>query len=493
MKPCFGYIRVSTKEQADGASLDAQKDAITAFASQNNLLVTKWFEEQETASKAGRPLFEDMRQQLLRGVAEGVIMHRIDRSSRNYTDWAHIDELSKLGTKVFFAADGLDFESTGGRLMADIQMVLAAHYSRNLSFEVKKGLYGRIKQGQYPFRAPLGYVDNGEGELKTVDPIKGPLVKMAFKLYCTGEYSITSLTAEMANQGLTGWGGQPVVRRNIETMLRNPFYIGKMLIRGTLYDAAHKPLITATQFQQVKGVKAGRHNKKDTKRRMVYRALLTCADCEKIMTGERQKAHIYYRCHTANCPNLSIREDRLTDQLRDCLKSLQIASADKKHLRRRFNTWLHNTEPSTMDKSVLLRIADASSRLDRLTDLLIDGTITKPDYERRKQNTEFELAQLREEERRAEDRQKTTEDLTALLDMACDISSMFAAVSPQECRELLKNCADRIDVQNGLVHVTAASWLHEVKTMTKDDEYAPKIQMLGLSQLIEATPKNRPK
>lgn len=64
---------MSTKEQADGATLGAQKDAITAFASQNNLLVTKWFEEQETASKAGRPLFEDMRQQLLRGLAETAV------------------------------------------------------------------------------------------------------------------------------------------------------------------------------------------------------------------------------------------------------------------------------------------------------------------------------------------------------------------------------------------------------------------------------------
>jgi DNA invertase Pin-like site-specific DNA recombinase len=482
MKPCFGYIRVSTKEQADGASLDAQKDAITAFASQNNLLVTKWFEEQETASKAGRPLFEDMRQQLLRGLAEGVIIHRIDRSSRNFTDWAHIDELSKHGTKVFFAADGLDFESTGGRLMADIQMVLAAHYSRNLSFEVKKGLYGRIKQGQYPFRAPIGYLDNGEGQVKTVDPIKGPLVKLAFELYCSGEYSITSLTAEMARQGLNGWGGKPVVRRNIETMLRNPFYISKMLICKTLYDAVHQPLITATQFQRVKDVKANRHTKKDTKHKMVYRALLTCADCQKMLTGERQKAHIYYRCHTAACPNLSIREDRLTDQLQESLQTLQIAPEDKEYLCDRFYTWLHNTEPSALNKSVLLRIADASSRLDRLTDLLIDGTINKPDYERRKQNTEFELAQLREEERQFVDRQKTTKDLNALIEMACDISSMFASLTPPERRELLKNCADQIIVKRGQVRVSAAAWLKEIKAMIEDDAYEPSSDALGLTQ-----------
>ena len=324
MKPCFGYIRVSTKEQADGASLTAQKDAITAFASQNNLEVIKWFEEQETASKIGRPLFETMRQQLLRGAAEGVIIHRIDRSSRNYHDWAHIEDLSQQGIKVFFAADGLDFESTSGRFMADIQMALAAHYSRNLSFEVKKGLYGRIRQGIYPFRAPLGYVDNGEGALKTICPIKGPLVRQAFELYCSGEHSITSLTSAMAELGLTGWGGKPVVRRNIETMLRNPFYIGKIVVQGTLYDGAHEPLITAAQFHQVKAIKAKRTQKKATKHRMTYRSLLTCVACKGTLTGERQKAHIYYRCHTAGCSCGSIREDRLEVQLAEHLKRLQI-------------------------------------------------------------------------------------------------------------------------------------------------------------------------
>ncbi|WP_299919346.1 recombinase family protein [uncultured Roseobacter sp.] len=490
MKPCFGYIRVSTKEQADGASLDAQKDAITVFASQNNLTVTKWFEEQETASKVGRPLFEDMRQRLMRGQAEGVIIHRIDRSSRNYTDWAHIDQLSQLGIKVFFAADGLDFDSTGGRLMADIQMVLAAHYSRNLSFEVKKGLYGRIKQGHYPFRAPIGYLDNGEGQPKTVDPIKAPFVKLAFELYCSGEYSITSLTTEMARKGLTGWGGRPVVRRNIETMLRNPFYIGKMLICGTLYDAAHEPLISAGQFQQVKDVKAGRSVKKSTKHMMAFRSLIICADCKKILTGERQKAHIYYRCHTVGCPSLSIREDRLSEQLQKRLQHLQIAPKDKEYLRDRLQAWLHNTEPCTMTTSVKLRIADASSRRDRLTDLLVDGTIPKADYETRKQNTEFELAQLREEERRFADRQKNEADLEALLDRGCEIANMFSVLTVRERRELLKNCTDRISIRQGVVRLTAAPWLKVLKAMTKDDEYQPTADVLGVPEPIKYSVEN---
>ena len=83
MKPCFGYIRVSTVKQSDGASLDAQKDAIQVFASQNDLEVIEWIEEIETASKEGRPLFGDMINRLRSGAAEGLIIHRIDRSARN--------------------------------------------------------------------------------------------------------------------------------------------------------------------------------------------------------------------------------------------------------------------------------------------------------------------------------------------------------------------------------------------------------------------------
>ena len=116
MKTCFGYIRVSTARQGDGASLEAQKDAIKAFASQNNLTVIKWFEEQETASKTGRPIFDTMLRSLRNGAADGVIIHKIDRSSRNYSDWARLDEISRLGIKIFFAADSLDFDSRGGRL-----------------------------------------------------------------------------------------------------------------------------------------------------------------------------------------------------------------------------------------------------------------------------------------------------------------------------------------------------------------------------------------
>ena len=139
MKPCFGYIRVSTQKQGEGVSLEAQKDAIQSFADCQGLLVTKWFEEKQTAAKGGRPIFNQMLQKLKRGAAQGVIIHKIDRSARNLRDWAMFSELPDAGVSVYVATESLDFNSRGGRLTADIQTVIAADYIRNLREECIKG------------------------------------------------------------------------------------------------------------------------------------------------------------------------------------------------------------------------------------------------------------------------------------------------------------------------------------------------------------------
>lgn len=194
MKRCFGYIRVSTVKQGDGVSLVAQREAILAFASRNHIEIMQWFEEKETAAKRGRPIFNKMMSELRRGKAQGLVIHKIDRSARNFADWAKIGELQDAGVDIHFATESLDFASRGGRLTADIQAVIAADYIRNLREETIKGITGRLKQGLYPFGAPIGYVNNGGGKPKTLDPLRAPLVKLAFEHYSTTTSTPASFT-----------------------------------------------------------------------------------------------------------------------------------------------------------------------------------------------------------------------------------------------------------------------------------------------------------
>src|SRR5579872_6943285 len=160
MNQYFAYIRVSTARQGEqGVSLEQQRDAITRYAQRNHMELAQVFEECETAARAGRPVFTQMIRQLKAGKARGVLIHKIDRSARNLKDWADLGEMIDRGVEVHFANEGLDLNSRGGRLSADIQAVVAADFIRNLREETKKGFYGRIKQGIYPLPAPLGYLD----------------------------------------------------------------------------------------------------------------------------------------------------------------------------------------------------------------------------------------------------------------------------------------------------------------------------------------------
>src|SRR5436309_1705712 len=177
-KQFFGYIRVSTAKQGEqGVSLREQQDAIERYAQRYGLAICRWFEERETAGKRGRPIFSEMIRLLRHGKAQGVILHKIDRGARNLKDWADIGELIDAGIEVLFANEGLDLNTRGGRLSADIQAVVAADFIRNLREETKKGFYGRLKQGLLPMPAPLGYRNIGSGKPKEPDPKTAPLVR----------------------------------------------------------------------------------------------------------------------------------------------------------------------------------------------------------------------------------------------------------------------------------------------------------------------------
>src|ERR1019366_2041091 len=241
MKNVYGYIRVSTAKQGEGVSLIVQKEAITRYAGQYSLNILNWFEEKETAAKQGRPLFTAMMKLLKAKKADGVIIHKIDRSARNLKDWADLGNLIDQGVEVHFAHESLDLQARGGRLSADIQAVIAADYIRNLRQEAIKGIYGRLIQGIYPFAAPAGYINNGQGKFKTIDPIQGALVRKTFELYATRKHTLHTLQVHMEKLGLKNIKQKRLNLNSLSILLNNPFYMGIIKVKGMTFDGGHQP------------------------------------------------------------------------------------------------------------------------------------------------------------------------------------------------------------------------------------------------------------
>jgi len=388
-KKFFAYIRVSTlKQGAQGSSLQEQRGAIEAYAQRNGISIVQWFEEQVTAAKRGRSVFARMLKSLERGGAHGIIIHKIDRSARNLRDWADLADLIDRGAEIHFAHDDLDLRSRGGRLSADIQAVVAADFIRNLREETRKGFYGRLKQGLYPLRAPLGYLDRGRGCAKEIDPIQGPLVRQAFELYSTGNYPFHKLQAELHRRGLRGRKGNAVSLNGLTTILNNPFYMGLIRIRktGEVFEGAHAPLVPKALFDRVQGVLRGNRVGTPCKHDFMFRRLVRCSGCGRSLIGERAKGrYVYYRCHTRECPGACVPEGTIDDKIRDRLLPLQFDAEEFRDIRDLVaeRASAATSERAEREASIRLLVGKCDERIARLTDALIDGLIDKETFDLR--------------------------------------------------------------------------------------------------------------
>lgn len=390
-KRYFAYIRVSTVKQGEkGSSLIEQRSAIEAYAQRHDLQITAWFEEMTTAAKLGRTQFTRMLAGLAAGQADGLIIHKIDRSARNLRDWATLGDLIDRGLDVRFVTDNFDLLSRGGRLSADIQAVVAADYVRNLRDEVKKGMYGRLKQGYYPWHAPVGYLNNGKAQPKTIDPVKGPLVRELFERYATNTVSFETVAREMAGRGLrTAYGG-PLPPSVITKILNNPFYAGLIRLTTTseMYQGLHDPLISMNLFQTVQAILRGRTAPRTKMHAHLFRQMIRCTTCRRrTLTGELHKGFVYYRCHTIECRGVSVREDVVEQAVVSEVERLRVDpfTVDALSVEVRKQARRQEGDQGRLRAALRERIEKLDGRIARLTDLLVEGVVDRQTYADRKE------------------------------------------------------------------------------------------------------------
>ncbi len=465
MKKVYGYIRVSTVKQGAGVSLQEQKEAILRYAEKNQLTIVEWFEELETAAKQGRPLFTKMMKLLQNGKASGVIIHKIDRSARNLKDWASLGDLIDKGVDVHFAHESLDMDTRGGRLAADIQAVIASDYIRNLRDEAMKGLYGRLKQGIYPFGAPIGYLNNGGGQLKTIDPIQGPLVKKMFQLYATGRYNLETLTKTMRELGLRNSKGRFITKSRMSATLNNPFYAGILKVKGKTFQGGHESLVSSKLYTEVQNILTGKTNSRHIKHDFIFRRLVKCNDCGYSLIGEKQKGHVYYRCHSKGCPTKAIREEIIEKAMIRSFAEIQLHKVESQVLDELLEeaqgNWSANEKG--VEESIKMQHGKISQKLERLTDAYIENAIDKGLFEEKKEMLLVELQGLRH---------KTSQILGQkdaifskaknFLELIKSVKNSYLSAITEEKRKIMKIITSNLSIQEKKPMIVIRSPFYEI-------------------------------
>jgi DNA invertase Pin-like site-specific DNA recombinase len=147
----IGYVRVSTTEQAtEGASLEAQRAAITSTAEHLGYRLEILVEAGQSAkSTRNRPQIRAALERLNRGEAVALIALRLDRIARSTLDFANMKAAAdrKGWRLVFTDTKGLDPQSPSGALMLNMTAAFAEFERELISARTKEGLAQRKLEG----------------------------------------------------------------------------------------------------------------------------------------------------------------------------------------------------------------------------------------------------------------------------------------------------------------------------------------------------------
>ena len=237
----FIYARKSTDvEDKQVLSIEAQLVELRAYARTENIEIIDEFIEKQSAKVPGRPIFGDMLKRLEAGEASGILSWHPDRLARNSVDGGQIvyllDQmhLQSLKFPTFW------FENTSqGKFMLSIAFGQSKYYVDNLSENTKRGLRQKVRRGEMPGRAPLGYINDVRNKTVIVDKRNAPLVHAAFELYAKGDQRLRDVADFLANKGVKTNGGLPLKKDQIAKMLTNPFYYGHFRYAGEIYEGKH--------------------------------------------------------------------------------------------------------------------------------------------------------------------------------------------------------------------------------------------------------------
>lgn len=450
---CVIYTRVSSKEQErEGFSIPAQQKLLREYAGKNSLEVVSEFTDVETAKAAGRTQFGKM-VQFLKDTTKTriVLVEKTDRLYRNFRDYVLLGDLD-LEIHLVKESEVISKDSKShAKFIHGIKVLMAKNYIDNLSEEVKKGLFEKAEAGEWPHRAPLGYMNNRETRQLMVDEDRASSIRQLFEAYAKGRHSISSLHNLAKDLGLTYRGSnKPVSRSWIEKMLQNPIYTSVFRWKGKLYQGTHSRILSQETFEQVQSVVSDMSKPKRNDKKFAFRGLLRCGHCGCSITAEIKKGkYIYYRCTNGRgrCEQAYIPEKRLSALLGQMVKAItideELAGEIRIALRDSFDD---EKKFRTKETNKLRRECDkVQARIDQCYQDKLDGTIdvcfwqsTHDRLTDQQNRVARRLAKLEESNR------NYYQEGVSILELAQSAYSLYKQREPLEqanlLRTLLSNC-----------------------------------------------------
>ncbi len=456
------YYRVSSEEQIDGFSLDAQKRILIEFCQAKGWTVAGEYADEGKSARGDnidkRPAFKSLMEDAEGGAFNAVVVHKIDRFARNIrVTFECLERLARANVGfVAVAQPDLDYTRPEGRLFMGMMATLAQYYSDNLSQETKKGKAERKAQGLYNGHLPFGMMKGADGI-----PVENPAtiggLLLAFQLAAEGE-SDRRIAQALNDQGYRTTGvrlgaAAPFTKDTVAKMLQNRFYLGELPGERPA-DAApvkHQPVLDPGLFeaaQQERERRATARGVSVAQGMTTYSlsGLATCGHCGgrlQIQPGKpAPRLYCSSRRQGTGCTAKGAKLPELEAQLaaflgtfiipigyRDRLRLFVLEASKKVHVE------------TTVQRGRLER------QMERTKDLYRMGDIERTEYMAERERLQRELAALDVEQADENNR------LAELADLLADAAKGWAQATQEQRNRMARMIFAEVMVESGAITV----------------------------------------
>jgi site-specific DNA recombinase len=413
------YCRVSSQKQVtEGNGLESQRARIEEYAKFRGYDLVQIFKDDITGAAAGRPAMKAMLA-FLKSKREShiVIVDDVTRLARSMA--THItlrDKIKKAGGVL--KSPSLEFgDDSDSQLVEHLLASVSQHQRQKISETTRNRMRGRMLNGYYTYRAPIGYAYqsvSGQGKILKRDEPVASLIAEVFEGYASGRFQGP---AEIMRYLEVHPAWPDTRRRNMTIervleLLTRPLYAGMIDAPEhgiNMREGVHDALISLTTYMSVQERLKGKPKlltRIDTSLDFPLRGFVECADCGKSITScwsqGRTEKFPYYLCQTRGCASKgkSIRRDRMEGEFAALLKRLK-PSPELYNLASELFRDLWNARLKSSESSRAHLIAEAA-RVDRQVATLVDRIVNSDSptlisaYEERLRALEIQKAEMRE-------------------------------------------------------------------------------------------------
>ncbi|GAB2821365.1 recombinase family protein [Ferruginibacter profundus] len=312
MKKAILYVRVSTEEQTKGYSQRSQEETLLRYCSINNYHVLATYIEDASAKTFERPQFNKMLLQLrkFKHSANLILFTKWDRFSRNAADaYQMIKLLNNLGAEPQAVEQPLDLEIPENKIMLAFYLASPEVENDRRALNVIAGQRRAQKEGRCMGKAPFGYdnLTTPDGRRYIAPNKDAPMAKWIFEQLATGKYTSESILKKAQERGFN------LQKNGFWTLLRNPIYMGKIIVKAYKTEAAqmvqglHTAIISEALFYDVQAFLDGRRRYQvvsiGAPEKFPLRGSIICSKDGRLLTASssrgRKQYYDYYHCSSA--------------------------------------------------------------------------------------------------------------------------------------------------------------------------------------------------